>query len=181
VNVSAAPRSTVIMPRVTMKELISPHATKPPFTAPTAMPSTTMTMIVPGASSPPFALRLAPTTAHNARAEPTERSMLPERITSVIPQATMISTDACLPTFSRLLEVRNCGSSRASTPPMMRSATKAVPPKASLRSTKERRESANRLSITGDSLTQPPLSSREVGSRASFVLFPFPPPTRRHA
>ena len=127
------PRSTVIIPNVTMKELIPPQAMRAPLRAPMTAPRPTTTAIVRGALSPTFAAKLAPTTEHSAMAEPTERSMAPERITIVMPQETMTSTDAWRPMFRRLLEVKNCGSSRAITAAMIRSAANAVPPKTSLR------------------------------------------------
>ena len=103
-------------------------------------------------------------------AEPTERSIAPEKITIVMPQETMTSTDAWRPMFRRLLEVKNCGSSRAITAAMIRSAANAVPPKTSLRDKTERADAANRLSLTSDIVTRPPPSLRGAGSRGSCPL-----------
>ena len=59
-KVSAVPRSTVIIPKVTMKELMPPQAMRAPLTAPMTAPRPIIVAIVRGALKPTFAAKLRP-------------------------------------------------------------------------------------------------------------------------
>src|SRR6185503_9508687 len=61
----------------------------------------------------PLIIAYAPATPDRARIEPTDKSMPPETITTVMPIAMMVITAVCLATLARLPAERNLGSRTA--------------------------------------------------------------------
>src|SRR5438552_87938 len=108
VNARAVPLAMLISPSVATNEGTWPKATRPPLSRPenppTAVPSTTATgWDAPAVTSKPKL------TAESARTEPTDRSMCPDRITNVIPMATIAKGEDCESKLERLAQVRNTG------------------------------------------------------------------------
>jgi len=60
----------------------------------------------PRKTFPPFIIE-APTTAARANTDPTDRSIPPESITKVIPNAIMALIEICLKTFKKFDKVKN--------------------------------------------------------------------------
>ena len=95
VNSSAAPRAMLIMPSVTMNGGRPPQLTSAPLQQAAAdadreRPATSAT----GSGWPPCSAAPS-TTPDSATIEPTDRSMPPERITNVMPTATMALMLVC--------------------------------------------------------------------------------------
>ncbi len=93
------------MPSVTTNGCDGLHAASVPLSAPNAAPTAMPTRMAMGAG---IASRIsnAATTAARLMRDPTERSMPPETISRVMPQATIASTLDCRRTFLRLPTVR---------------------------------------------------------------------------
>ena len=95
---STAPRAAIIIASVTMNGGRRTFAIRTPFVSPSAVaaptPATSEAII-------PLADTFAATTPATATREPTDRSIPPVRITTVIPSATSPSMLFCRSTFSR--------------------------------------------------------------------------------
>ena len=114
VKIRAAARNRLSVPSVTMNGCSPASATSPPLTSPHAMPSSrpaaTHTTI-----GTPAAIMVAETTAASAAVGPTERSIPPEMMTSVMPIAMHALIDDCWRMLTRLRSVRNVGARAANT------------------------------------------------------------------
>ena len=78
-----------------MKEGIFPTEVMNPLTAPATRPTTQAISTAPGIPTPWFAMASAAQIPERAIIAPTERSMLPEMMTAVCPQARMAIAAAC--------------------------------------------------------------------------------------
>ena len=108
-----------------MKGWRPPKATKAPLTAPqmapSASPATTAKI-----GGTPATINVADRTAESAAVGPTERSMPPEMMTSVIPRATQALMLDCCRMFMRFRSARNPGAMNAKTA-RIRSSPTTVP------------------------------------------------------
>ena len=106
VKAMAMPWMKIIMPSVTTNGWEGLHAARVPLTAPipkpTAMPPRTATGM-----GMPSRMSSAATTAVRLISEPTDRSIPPDTIKRVMPQATMARTLDWSSTLRRLPTVRN--------------------------------------------------------------------------
>ena len=107
-SMSAAPRATLIIPRVAMKGGSRPTVISRPLIRPHASPIASAIAIPTGAGRPLSSASARPIPA-KASTDPTDRSMPPEMITNVIPMATMAFRAVCSSTLSRFETVRKCG------------------------------------------------------------------------
>jgi len=89
------PRAKTIMASVAMNGWTRNRAAIVPDTAPHSPPSTSTNGTAAQAGQPQWMLAFAKHTATSARTLPTDRSMPPAMMTSVMPQARMPNTDAC--------------------------------------------------------------------------------------
>jgi hypothetical protein len=107
----AVPRRTVIAARVTtngvMRRSVTPAPTTAPQAAATAMPARAE---VPGPD--PFRSIQAMTTVTSETRDPTDRSMPPATITTVIPTVAMPTTTVCRAMVTRLSAVANVSGAR---------------------------------------------------------------------
>ena len=90
-----------------MNDWICSRVITKPLIAPTKAPSASTARMVGTVPRSWCIIRSALATAHSASTAPTERSMPPVRITSVIPMAMIPFSDAKRTMFSRFREVRN--------------------------------------------------------------------------
>ncbi|MNP39660.1 hypothetical protein D3C76_1332450 [compost metagenome] len=81
-----------------------------PLKTPHSAPTPKVAIIASGTGTP-ATISVAPSTADNAAVGPTERSIPPEIITSVMPRAIMPLIDDCCKIFSRLGTVKKPGDS----------------------------------------------------------------------
>ena len=89
-----------------MNDWICSRVVISPLTVPTRVPRARTSKIVRNVPEPWFIIRSAAATAHNAITAPTERSIPPVRMTSVMPTAMIPFSDAKRTMLSRLREVR---------------------------------------------------------------------------
>ena len=108
VNISAAPRATLIMPSVMMNGGRRPSAITSPLASPHAAPTASAAPTAAGAGQPAFNAA-ASTTPENATSDPTERSIPPDTMTNVMPTATIALMEVCSITFNAFETVRKCG------------------------------------------------------------------------
>ena len=101
----ATPRATPSMPSVAMNGTTRRRVTTSPFTRPTRPPSGTAASTAIEGARPPRSSS-AQRTPVRAIAEPTERSIPPPTITSVMPRAPIATITVCASTTRRLLPDR---------------------------------------------------------------------------
>src|SRR5271165_1488827 len=94
VKIKAAALNKLKVPSVTIKGCKLPSVIISPFIAPQAAPRTKPSSTA-RTGCKPAAIAEAETTAENAATDPTERSMPPEMITSVMPTAIQALIDDC--------------------------------------------------------------------------------------
>ena len=105
VTSSAAPRATLIMPKVEIKGGSRPRVIRTPLSRPQRNPLPRPALTASG-SGTPACNRLAITTPERARTEPTERSIPAVMMTKVIPAAMMAMTEDCSTMLRRFERVR---------------------------------------------------------------------------
>ena len=105
VNSSAAPRAMLIVPSVTMNGGRPPQLINAPFPRPQTPPASSASVSASAIGWPPCS-ELPSTTPASATIDPTERSIPPERITNVMPTATIALMLVCSTTLTRFETVR---------------------------------------------------------------------------
>ena len=105
-----SPRASPIMPRVAMNGGSRSLAVNSPLTHPSAAPAARAQPHASGAGNPDFAAEAA-TSEESASTLPTDRSIPPVRMTTVMPSETTPMIDDCRSTFSRLATVKKRPSS----------------------------------------------------------------------
>ena len=104
----AAPRATLIIPRVEIKGGSLPNVIKRPFTKPQPSPTANPLIMAIGMGSP-VCKTLASTTPEKAKIDPTERSIPAVMITKVIPTAMIALIAVCWAIFSKIEIVKKYG------------------------------------------------------------------------
>ena len=98
----------LIVPSVTMNGGRPPQLISAPLARPQAVPAASASVNATGSGCPPWSA-VPRTTPASATIDPTERSMPPDRITNVIPTATIALMLVCSTTLTRFETVRKCG------------------------------------------------------------------------
>ena len=111
---SAHPRAINMLANVMMNGGIRVRAASNPFTRPTSETTAMPAMTANGIGSPfaPDKSTKAAVEPASARSAPTERSIPPETMTRVIPNARMALTEICWARSMRLLARRNVGTKK---------------------------------------------------------------------
>ena len=100
--ISVMPRIMPSVPSVTMNGLIFSRVVRKPLASPQARPVSTPTA-TPAGMAAPRSMAMVPISPPMARMAPTERSMPPAMITSVMPSAMMLITAVCRTTLDRFV------------------------------------------------------------------------------
>ncbi|CAH0293809.1 hypothetical protein SRABI106_03581 [Rahnella aquatilis] len=108
VKISASARNSESPPRVTINGCKPAYATSMPLNTPHSAPTPSVAIIASGTGTPDT-ISVAPSTAESAAVGPTERSIPPEIMTSVIPSAIIPLMEDCCNILSKLGTVKNTG------------------------------------------------------------------------
>ena len=102
---SVRPLTIPSVPSVTMNGGMRRVAIIRPFAQPHRAPHKTPARM-PAGTDPVSTIVIVPSTPEHARMEPTDRSMPPDTMTSVMPSAMMLITAVCRMTLARFVPVR---------------------------------------------------------------------------
>jgi len=134
-TVRAIPRAIFSIPRVTTNagifHLSDMNPLNNPAAIPTAMLARMLRKIAAGTGSAVLIIIFPETMVHNAKTEPTERSIPPNKITKVIPRAITVLILIWVKIFVMLMKVPNLGAATEKTMHRITSVT-PIPPSRSI-------------------------------------------------